>query len=224
VRRRVHKRKIKKRYVACAAALILSALLYAAHLCAGPVIKTVSGNQARILCTAAINRAVLDELSRSPVQYGSFVGIIKDDAGNVAALETDALALSRLKATLTEAVNQALAALPQQDVRIPLGTLTGIELLSGRGPGVKLKMMPSSYIESEIINHFDSAGINQTRHAIAVIFTVSVSAILAPYITTVTVTAEVVVAETVIVGPVPNFWAGYTGQQAGLRAQIGPLG
>ena len=198
---RLSKKQIK--YIVLA---VFAIFIYLIHLGIKPVIETVSGNQARILCTSLINNAVLGELADMPAKYESLVTIIYDTAGNVKALETNTVELNRLKARLLGAVNDALAMLPNHDVRIPLGTLTGIGLLSGRGPGIKLKMQPSGYVESALYNSFDSAGINQTRHMIMIEFIVEVSAIIAPYVTPVTVTSGMVVAETIIVGTVPNFF------------------
>lgn len=198
----------KKKFILFAVLAVLVLLIFLMHLSFKPVIETVSGNQARILCTSIINKAVLAELNTMQVDYASLVNLVYDAAGNIAAISTRTMELNRVKAQLTEAVNEALGQLPLQDVRIPLGTLTGIEMLSGRGPDVKLKMMPSSYVDSEFISRFDSAGINQTRHEIIIEFAVNVSAILAPYTTKVTVAASMVVAETIIVGSVPQFYWG----------------
>lgn len=206
--RRKKRRKRSKKVVLTVVLLVMVLLGYLMHICFKPVIETVSSNQAHILCTSIINQAVLAELESMPVEYESLVDIIYDAAGNIAAISTRTMELNRVKTRLTETVNAALGQLEQQDVRIPLGTLTGLTLLSGRGPDIKLKMLPSSNVESEFISRFDSAGINQTRHEILIVFTVDVSAILTPYTTQVLVSASMLVAETVIVGSVPQFYLG----------------
>lgn len=172
-----------------------------------PVVQTISSNQAKILCTAAVNNAVVSELQKLNVDYDKLVAVLRDEAGTITAIETNAVEINRLKAILTEAVNARLSAIPDQNVSIPLGTLSGIEFLSGRGPRVKLKMLPSSYVESALVNKFDTAGINQTQHQIMIEFTVTMTAILAPYSTTVDVVSNVCIAETIIIGTVPDTYA-----------------
>ncbi len=172
-----------------------------------PVIQTISANQAKILCTAAVNNAVVSELQKLSVDYDELVNVLRDEAGNITAIETNAVEINRLKAILTEAVNARLSAIPDQNVSIPLGTLTGLELLSGRGPLVRLRMLPSSFVESALVNHFETAGINQTQHQIMIEFTVTMTAILSPYATTVDVVTNVCIAETIIIGTVPNTYA-----------------
>ena len=212
--RRQHSRKVRrqcaklsKKQIKYLVLVIIAVVVYLSHLGIKPVVTTVSGNQARLMCTSIINTAVLDEMAKIPVEYESIVSIVYDSADNVKILETNTIELNKLRARLTQAVNDALAALKNRDVRIPLGTLTGMEMLSGRGPGIKLRMQPSGYVESIMQNNFDSAGINQTRHMIMIEFAVEMSAIIAPYVTQVTVRSGVVVAETIIVGTVPNIFA-----------------
>ena len=172
-----------------------------------PVVQTISSNQAKILCTAAVNNAVVSELQKLNVDYDKLVAVLRDESGTITAIETNAVEINRLKAILTEAVNARLSAIPDQNVSIPLGTLSGIEFLSGRGPRVKLKMLLSSYVESALVNKFDTAGINQTQHQIMIEFTVTMTAILAPYSTTVDVVTNVCIAETIIIGTVPDTYA-----------------
>ena len=100
-----------------------------------------------------------------------------------------------------------LMSLENQDVAIPLGTLLGWQLLAGRGPEVHLQIVPASFVESNVVDTLETAGINQTQHRVCIRFTVEMSAILPGYSTSVDVTDEVCVAQTLIVGQVPEFYA-----------------
>lgn len=209
-KRAVPGKKIRR---AICAAVVLAVLAAAVSLISGnlkPVIQTISANQAKILCTSAVNKAVVDELERLYVDYDALVHVIKDPvSGQIIAIETNAVEVNKLKALLTDAVNEKLAVIPEQSVRIPIGTLSGIEFLSGRGPKVRLKMLPSSNVETNLLNQFDTAGINQTHHQIMIEFKVEMTAILAPYSTSVVVTTNVCIAETVIIGNVPETYAAF---------------
>lgn len=197
--------KRRLRGMAIVVVIVLFGVWMSANL--RPIIRTVTENQAKILCTSAVSSAVMDELEHLSVTYNSLVSILRDEQGIITGIETNAVAVNQLMAQLTDAVNNRLAAIPNQTVSIPLGTLTGIDLLSGRGPRVRLRMIPSSYVESKLVNRFDTAGINQTHHQILIEFTVTMSAILAPYSSTVRVVTEVCIAETVIIGVVPETYA-----------------
>lgn len=190
-----------------AAAVLLPALIFGNM---APVVQTVCASQARTLCTRYMNEAVMEELSLLNVEYNELVDISYDSNGNISVIETNAVTVNRLKALLTDAVNARLATIPDQKISIPLGTLTGFQLLSGRGPNIELRMSPVSYVQSSIVNLFDSAGINQTRHQIMLDFTVSMTAILAPYATTVDVSTSICIAQTVVIGAVPQTFADFT--------------
>ena len=209
MRGKAGRRRRKRRLIIAvsAAAVVLAVAFVSSNL--KPVIQTVCANQARILCTSTVNQTVMEELGKLDVEYDNLVTLKSDSLGNINAIETNAIEVNKLQARLTDAVGERLSLLPQQNVSIPLGTLSGLELLSGRGPRVKLKMIPSSYVSSELIDRFDGAGINQTRHQLMINFNVGMSAILAPYTTTVEVSVSICIAETVIIGSIPDIFANF---------------
>ena len=91
-----------------------------------------------------------------------------------------------------------------RELSIPIGTLTGSALLAGRGPRISVRMESVGSSSARFENRFDSAGINQTNHQIALEVDVSVSILLPGFTTATTVSTAVTVAETVIVGSVPE--------------------
>ena len=87
---------------------------------------------------------------------------------------------------------------------IPVGTLTGSALLAGRGPRITVRMESVGSSEANFRNAFTSAGINQTKHQIILTVDVSVSILLPGFRTATKVSNSFIVAETVIVGMVPD--------------------
>ena len=85
--------------------------------------------------------------------------------------------------------------------------LLGWQIMAGRGPDIPLQVVPASFVQSTIVDTLETAGINQTQHRIFIRFTVEMSAILPGYSTSVTVENEVCIAQTLIVGKVPQFYA-----------------
>lgn len=207
MKRSLRDKKIKRIVIRVICILLILAIpiVFGSNL--KPVIITICSSQAKILCTKHMNKSVVDELENLNVEYSELVNVVTDKDGNITAIETNAVEVNKIKARLTDAVNDSIAAIPTQDVGIPLGTLTGTELLSGRGPKIKLRMIPASYVESTLTHVFDTAGINQTRHQITIEFEVTMTAILAPYSTTAVVKTNVCIAETVIIGHVPEMFA-----------------
>lgn len=172
-----------------------------------PVITTMAQYQCRVVSVVAMNEAVMEELDRLPASERPLVTVEKAPDGSVAAIEIDSTEVNRLKTRLTDAVTNRLLSVPKQEIGIPLGTLLGWQIMAGRGPDIPLQVVPASFVESTIVDSLETAGINQTQHRIFIRFTVDMSAILPGFSTGVTVENDVCVAQTLIVGDVPQFYA-----------------
>ncbi len=171
------------------------------------IVKTMAEYQCRTISMLAMNEAVIEHLEENP-NLGDGILILKENADkSVASITVDTTKLNEVKATLTKAVAERLMKLEKQDMKIPLGTLLGWQILSGRGPDINLQIMPTSFVQSSTENHVESTGINQTHHSISVHFTVEMSAMVPGYTTSIIVENDVTVAETLIVGNVPNLYA-----------------
>jgi hypothetical protein len=77
-------------------------------------------------------------------------------------------------------------------------------LLAGRGPLITVKMQSVGSSTARLVNRFTSAGINQTKHQILLNVDVYVSILLPGFTTATKVSNSFTVAETVIVGSVPD--------------------
>lgn len=172
-----------------------------------PVITTMAQYQCRVVSVLAMNEAVMEELNEVQDIEQALVEVDKAPDGTVSAIEINSVEVNRLKTRLTDAVANRLLSVPKQDVHIPLGTLLGWQIMAGRGPDIPLQVVPASFVQSTIVDTLETAGINQTQHRIFIRFTVEMSAILPGYSTSVTVENEVCIAQTLIVGKVPQFYA-----------------
>ncbi|MEG1640626.1 MAG: sporulation protein YunB [Ruthenibacterium sp.] len=172
-----------------------------------PVITTMAQYQCRVVSVLAMNEAIIAELEQQTTLTEPILSVEKDANGNVTSIMVDSSGLNHLKAQMTEAVSNRLLAIKKQDVHIPLGTLLGWQLMAGRGPNIHLQVLPASFVETSMVDEVETAGINQTQYRIFIRFTVQMSAILPGYSTSVTVENEICVAETLIVGQVPQVYS-----------------
>ena len=124
--------------------------------------------------------------------------------GKVTSVQTDMVKLNILKSSMTNAASEQLTLLQSQTVRIPLGSLLGVQIFSGRGPRVEFKIIPTGFVNSQLVHRFDTAGINQTRHQIVLEIAANISAVLPGYSTASQVISSFILAETVIVGASPE--------------------
>ena len=155
------------------------------------------------MVTLAVNEAVQDIMAEGDYGYDYFVNLEKDVDGNIVAVSTNMSRINSVSAEILSRVVEA-AANGQLDLRVPIGNLLGSNILLGKGPEVTVEIitLTSSYIDIE--NELVSTGINQAKHKIVLKIDVDID-ILVPWdVLTTTVESSVLIAETVIVGRVPE--------------------
>ena len=179
-------------------ALLVRSALYLRSASAGTALS-----DARDSVTAEVSRAVMRVLRDGNYGYGAFVTLEKDAEGNITAVVTDTarvnLFASEVLLEIAEAARGGMF-----DVRIPLGSLLGSDLLLGRGPEIPIRISMMTSPEIRVQNAFTAAGINQTRHTLTLLARVDVDIFVPWGSVSTAVETEVLVAETVLLGKVPE--------------------
>ena len=157
-------------------------------------------NTVNRIVSAAVNEAVAD----GEIDYQNFVIFDKDDTGHITALRSNVAEVNRMQGRIADEILARLAEVSTSELEIPLGTLTGSALLAGRGPNLHVRMQAVGSASATFRNLFTAAGINQTRHQIFLDVDVYMSILLPGMKTSTKVSNEIAVAETVIVGGVPD--------------------
>ena len=208
-RRKRHRvnRKARRIFRLTAWALVIVLCLMAFDSRIRPVVTTMAQYQCRSASVGAMNEAVMEVLQSQGDLYNQLMNISRNADGTVASLSVNTVTENSFKALLTQAVSDKLEAMKKQPVQVPLGTLMDWQLMAGRGPDITMQILPTAFVQSNTLYTFESAGINQTHHRIYIQFTVEMSAILPGYSTSVTVETEICIAQTLIVGQVPQFYA-----------------
>ena len=176
-----------------------------------PLVETSVKSQAQRLSVEGINQAVSEVLGDSQVEYQNVMRIEKDESGSIASIDTDTAALNALKAEINLQIQDKLKSYEKQEFSIPIGTLLGGDLFRDRGPSIPLRCTLLSNVECNFKSEFDSAGINQTRHTIILEVKTELRAMIPGYQTAMGISTDFCIAETVIVGEVPQFYAGLGG-------------
>ena len=172
-----------------------------------PMIRSMAESQARSIATLAINEAVSEVMSEENVGYDDLISIEKDENGRVTAVKTNIVRMNSLKSKITTRISEKIDKVKKKEIYLPLGSVLGGDLLSGRGPSIKLYLTLSGSATTTISNKFDSAGINQTRHQVMLNVVSSIYVIVPGCSTSTKVETNICIAETVIVGLVPDTYA-----------------
>ena len=185
-----------------------------------PLIKSIAANKAQIISTRAINEAVIEELANKNVDYSDLVSISRDSNGKVLSISTNVNKTNVLKSEISIAIQNKISSTQARKVGIPIGTLTGVDILSGRGPDVHLKISLPSSVITEFEGTFTSAGINQTKHEIHLNVHTEIYALIPGYPVTTTVDTNIAVAESIIIGDVPKVFANLDSKDASKIADF----
>jgi len=161
-------------------------------------------NESYELVTSAINEAINELLLDGSISYNELILLERDAGGSITALTTDMARINTLQATITNEIIARISGLDATTMRVPLGNLIGGAVLSGRGPEIGFRVVTLGNPSATFTNAFSSAGINQTKHQIMLEISVSVNILVPGYTTRETITTQMLVAETVIVGDVPG--------------------
>ena len=181
-----------------------------------PAARIQAEHYARRSASETISAEVSDYLDDNRFTYTDFAAVLYDESGRVVSVEAIPYNINKVQSELTLRINQRFRELDSEVTRIPIGTLSGNYLLSGKGPGLKLRICPAEEVTVRLESEFASAGMNQTTHRISAIITAEVSSSMPIYSFSTKVEFEFLIAETVIIGEVPALsryaWSSLDGQ------------
>lgn len=167
-------------------------------------IQALAETQIRNSTSDLINDAIDEQIELGNIQYDRIVYFEKDLNGRITALKTNMSEVNRLKTDILDLINDDILALDTSDIGIPIGSLIVPEVFSGKGFQIPVKVHSISNSDASFHSSFSQAGINQTLQQLTMEVVVDVTILVLGRTNSFTVSSNVVVAETVIVGQVPN--------------------
>ena len=150
------------------------------------------------------NDAIGRQIATGNIAYDRIVFFEKDLEGRITALKTNMSEVNRLKTDVLNIINDEILALDQSDIGIPIGSLFLPELFSGKGPAIPVRILSIRNSDANFASSFSQAGINQTLHRLNMDVSIDVAVLVLGETSSFTMSSEVVVAETIIVGQVPQ--------------------
>lgn len=167
-------------------------------------IRSLAETQVRNTTSDLINDSIDKQIELGNVQYDRMVYFEKDLDGRVTALKTNMSEVNRLKTDILNLINNEILSLSTDDLGIPAGNLFLPEIFSGRGPEIPIQILSIRNSDASFSSFFSEAGINQTLQQINMHVSVDVTVLVLGQTNSFTVSSQVIVAETIIVGDVPN--------------------
>lgn len=176
------------------------------------ITRDLAITQAKNQTSDLINDAISRQIAEGEIQYDRLVYFEKDLEGRITALKTNMPEMNRLKTEILNLINNEILALDTHDIGIPLGSILLPEIFSGKGPTLPVQVISISNSDGSFYSDFSAAGINQTLHQLVMSISVDVTVLVLNETESFNIASQVVVAETVIVGVVPETFLSTSGQ------------
>lgn len=173
-----------------------------------PTIMTICDTEARNVATSTINNTVREEFGNK-ISYDNMMDMRVDKDGNLVMIQANTVELNRIGSQISLAIQERIKGIGVSSVKIPLGVITKNDLFASYGPKVNFKMKPVGSVTTSYRSEFQAQGINQTRHVVYVDVTTSIQVIVPLATNSIKVTTNIPIAESIIVGKVPDTYANF---------------
>lgn len=204
--------------IGVALTLFVAAFIFCTVYFRNNIVPTVMGSaiaEVRAMCTNSVNLAVTAVVGGG-LEYDDLFSVVKNEEGDIEMVQANSPEINMIAREIANLAQANLDELGLKEISIPIGTFTGLALLMGLGPDVTISVMPIGSALCDFVSYFTSAGINQTLHKIYIDVHATINIVTPIDEPTITVKAEVLVAENLIVGNVPQFYFGGTVQNGGF--------
>ena len=166
-----------------------------------PTVKAVAEIKARSVTTEAINDTIKNKI-RKDIDYSDLIFVQYDNEGRVTLMQANTVLINSIASEVALEVQKQLEKISESIIKVPLSNAFNSQLLSL--PSIKIKIIPQGSVSVDFATEFESTGINQTRHRIYIIVVTDIRMIIPLESENLRVTTNIPIAETIIVGDVPE--------------------
>lgn len=194
---------IKRRTLKILLILVIAIIVYEAIMnYIEPVFETLCEDRVKSIATIISNQESTKIMNK--YQYEDLYTIEKDAAGNIMIIKSNVVPINNMISDLTEAIQNRFNEIEDTGINIPVGNLLGLYYFTGVGPSIPAKVIVSGTLDTEVKSEFVAQGINQTLHRVYVNFECYVKIVTPVKNFERKITNQVIIAEHVIVGKIPN--------------------
>lgn len=208
--RHFHNRKKAKKLLSLLIIIIISILSYLAiSKSIDPIFETICSDEAQSIATKITN-----EQSTRAIQdytYDEMFTIERDNSGNIQMITANIFVIDEITSNIANYIQDELNNIESPKIKLSVGSFSGIKILSGVGPKIKIKISPTGKVETDLRSEFISQGINQTIHRIYLQIDCTVN-ILTPFKTIrENISNQILLTENVIIGNIPSNYYNFDG-------------
>lgn len=181
-----------------------------------PIFNTLCEERAKSIATIISNEEATNVMREHT--YEDLFTIEKDSNGNITMIKSNVFTINEIISDVANNIQEQLDKKGKDNISIALGSFTGIKFLSGLGPDIKITISPVGNVETDLRSEFTAQGINQTLHRIYLQVKCEVSIVTPFESITKEIYNQVLLAENVIVGNIPNTYYNLEGINSNSEA------
>ena len=136
--------------------------------------------------------------------YYDLVYIERGDTGEITMIKTKIVPINNIISEVCSNIKNSIDKTGDILVEINIGKITGIDVLSKIGPRFSVKMETTGKVEAKLNSEFIESGINQTLHRIYLDVNTDINIITPFNVIGSSYKTRVLLAESIIVGKVPD--------------------
>jgi len=168
-----------------------------------PTLLAIAETKATFIATQSINQVISDRANLN-IDPQTLMNVTLDSRGRVVLIQPNTMEFNKIAADTTIKVQDKLKEISEEQINIPMGQIFGSQLLASMGPNITVTVIPVGTVQIKVIDKFEQAGINQTRHMIYLIATTQIRIVVPLVSKSISVDTQMPIAEYVVVGDVPN--------------------
>ena len=183
-----------------------------------PIFDTLCKDKAKSIATIIANEEATNVMKKHT--YDELFTLEKDKDGNITMIKSNIIAINEIISDVAVKIQNTINQRGRENIEIALGSFTGFKLLSGKGPGVPIKISSIGNVETDLRSEFSEKGINQKLNRVYLQVDCEVS-ILTPYNSiTEKISNQVLLIENVIVGKIPSTYYNLEGVDSNSALEI----
>ncbi|MDR3238475.1 MAG: sporulation protein YunB [Clostridiales bacterium] len=188
----------------CAAALFLIRQLDRIIL---PPVLAVAETKAKTQINTAIAGAVGQVLRERNISTEDFFRKQENADGKVTSMSVNTVLVNEICSQIAVQISAELNSIENQRVRIPMGSMLGVQLFANTGPSYNFSLLPAGDTTVDYRTKMDSAGINQIHFQVWLDVTSSVRIVNPLQQNKITISRNVPLISAVLSEDVPNaYW------------------
>lgn len=166
-----------------------------------PSIIAISEVRAKQVTIQAINDTIKNKI-RNDIEYTDLISVKYDNEGKVTLMQANTILMNIIAADVALEIQGELKEISDSIIKVPLNNVFNIQIV--KLPSIRVRIIPQGAVAVDFATEFESTGINQTRHRIYIIVNTDIKMILPLVSENIRVTTNIPIAETIIVGDVPE--------------------